>query len=552
MPLRKSLFFILGTILLSSPVPAQWTTPPVNPLLVDNVWFHFDPEIQCANGQYVITWSYSNASKRKLVAYDFQGFRQWSSGDPYVTRDAVVTNNSVGWQDLWTDNKSNSILADLVKNQMSNRTYVMVGKNSSTGLNIWSTGNLLFRSDCNAENFWLAVGEKDNIFLAIKWIEKPSNKTDLSLYEIREDGTLAWEYRQFLYADSTVYIDPDISLLPDPKGGCFILYETTNQIPYGGGSTFIDSDFRMNKVDASGLKLWEADKVILHQTGKFFFPAAILGEDGYLYCLWGVGNLIKLHPDGSVVWETEVINLNFNFWVKNLQKLEFSQEGNIRVFYHIRNWNRLGIIGQEITPDGVLNWGEDGTHLVDIPSSPFGGRFHMASYRDTSLISYDDADPADTTIYKTNLVLIDHFGRNIWNEPKVLFRQKDHTCALAGIASGFNRQFVIAWNQWSGGSDKLYAQNIFTDGTMGVKTSFSEVLEAPTGYFRGLDPSAQTILFEPNPSPASFRLVNLFGQVMVSGLAMNAVGVAHLVPGIYILTIYKESKILETRKILIQ
>lgn len=532
---------------------AQWSADLNNPLMIEGRFLQGDPEVRLASGQYLFTWNFQYPVKRVLKALDFNGNTLWSTEKPLHSSDYIDPGMDIYWPNLFVDHANNSLLVQLMQQKQTGQMYILATKHDAQGVNLWTTGSQLFRSDCNAVEFRLAIDHNDDLFMSIIWEEKITGKTDVSICKILSNGNLQWEVRRFFYGDTTIYLDHEISIIPDEKGGCYVSYESTNCIRNSNNSVhFIDSDYHFNRITATGKIAWDKDMIIFHCNGKFFYPAATVGKDGFLYFLVACNTIQKVHPDGFAVWEAGGISITEDYNIRYPGKMEVGEDGDIRIFYISNDWKNLRLIGQRINPDGVLKWGKWGLRLLDLPYTDWSGSCNIASYQDTTLIMFDQADRSNEGYSQTNLILIDPNGKKIWKEAKSLYTQLEHNSAWAGITPGVNGQFVIAWTLWTEASDcNFYAQNIFTDGTFGTRSTIraDQVLEPK--IFRGYDPASNTLLFEPLMETIQYQLHNSSGQKVLEGSVNGRVQLPGLPPGLYILTLFNHQKLQESRKLML-
>ncbi len=556
---NKSLWIIL-LVLLLLPISGfpQWSSDPNNPIVIEEANAIIDPEVRVGDSMYYFTWakSSSKGSQRYLAAYDFNGHPLWEVRDPYDSADPAAPGNSISWQNMWVDNGGSVLLAQLMKMRYGTKLYVNLAKINPVGETEWSTGKNFNLAGLESQRFHLVVNQYNEVFFAIKSFNQSERKTDLSLYKFGAEGDFHWFVERLFYEDSTVGLDNNISLLPDDLGGCFILYGIVNQVARENGYSFIDSELRLEYLNASGQKRWDRPQIVYEQNGKFFYPKGIMDEDGDIYAIWKSGSYLmqKIDPDGFGLWDTAGVEVLWQSWLREPLYFDFVNREKIKLVCAIHAQEYAKVVEQNISTGGELQHQRNGKILMNSQQGDWVGAARVNTCGDTTLVIFDCLNP-DTTSekpFQTIYNLFDVFGNPHLLSSPILYEREGGGHYLVDVTKGQNGQFIMVWENRPTRKMNMYAQNIFTDGAMGIRSASDNLTKLPIN-----DPSfyyertSRSLVFDTEFLGQPYSVYNLNGQQIAKGTVKAGANRMPLQSGLFLIRLRLKTGVYLSGKIIV-
>jgi hypothetical protein len=436
---------------------------------------------------------------------------------------------------MLTGNERSFVLCDN-RVDMHDYTYQPVlSKTDSTGRKLWSTYRNLTRPGKNEMSVEICESSKSHFFILGGWAETYSAPYDYTLTRISPTGEIEWSLTEVLKSDSRHRYYAGAAF-PTQDDGCLVPYFESP-----GGFNY--RSLRLRKYAADGTLAWNRDETVFEGSGWGMFEIGMTrGPGGEIYFFIGQGYgevlILKYHPDGYALWDHEGVRVSANpvFGISPYLS-GFYPDGSIGVIYSETPGDSLIIMGQRISPDGERLWGDHGKKLR-------GELYSHTQYTragilgDTTILIDQITRRPDIHDISISISAYDGDGNEVWNQPEICHSKPLGSLALMSLSAPAGNQRIFTWLEMdsTGGTGRIRAQNVRSDGTFGTKTSRIERVNVwPAGELR-YDAISRTI-WNPKPDkPLRYFLYTSSGESVASGIIRQSEILPPVAPGIYLIS----------------
>jgi hypothetical protein len=528
---------------------AQWSNDPSSNLILCQTGSPTSAKIIYSEGHYIFTY-FKSIDKNyclHLQILDFEG-RPKFSGDGLIISDHPQKTTTLS--DLVVDKKGNILIA-FSDTRNSPYSDVAIYKLDTAGNQLWGENGISIPiPNTNDAKPRIVINPDNSITLGFdsfdKVIEEPL--MEAVIYHFSENGTMLWNGEPRIIKDQNYDVSP-FGMMSLPDGGVMIAY-TLSLLEQPG------LQILMKKIDANGLDVWSKDLIVANQC--MYFTADVstyAGPNGVFYVTWNTNGCYPtlsmvymqgITQDGSTLWPQSAVQLtedltNYHYY-PGIQGI--NSEGDVFLLWNMQA--RFSVVnhlyGQLISPEGQLKWGNKGLEIKQ-NNSVFA---YGSIVNDTAVIIY--SDPVfEIDMYKVvKAVALDKSGSFCWSQP-ILINDLKTSKALYGFTPISNSQGVVVFSEEKGilNKPRIVAQNLWTDGSIGLKTNWTDPAE--------LEPDLQ-VYFTPGVGiwidginqPGNIMVYNIVGQCLheekINTLERQLIKIDDLLckPGIYFVKVWQQ------------
>lgn len=180
-------------------------------------------------------------------------------------------------------------------------------------------------------------------------------------------------------------------------------------------------------------------------------------------------------------------------------------------------------------------------------------QYRLKMNNDTVFLFYPYPLPANPSHpYSLKAMAIDGEGRAAWPRSIEVASERPYI-SLPQVTDFVNNQAIILWAESSiTKKGILKAQNIRTDGSIGVRSAGKQDQLITSKVQYTFDPETRTIRFNGFTHPDRYAMQNSSGRSICAGQAGQEIQLPELPQGIYILTFLNGSTRIESCKIFIR
>jgi len=542
------LFVFLAPTLLF----AQWSADPAKNLTIFpgadiSVYYRSGGTIQgCKDGSVYITWFDLDAvlHVRRL---DRDGFDIWAPD--------LVTFPPTGFPNIgsFTDEQENLYIQMTGYQPDINGYEFILLKVDKNGKKIFGENGILFQNPDRSDNLFNAscsVNGQENVLFSYSRVL--GDTTFRIIHLIKKDGSMPWGENGLVLQGS---IHPYIIFNQDDS--FYIL--VYNYI----GVQHDDSSYEvyMRKYNLEGKSLWDKDVMVFKGFMRLWTVNFLRESSGDFYMGWEPSWLQHMSADGFTEWDGGGLDLisDSTAWGAAPEFVGLNSKGELMIYFcrYDNHYKNPQLYGQLIGKQGQRLWGDTGR---PIGINDFSGQYaYMNSeYRlkmnnDTVFLFYPYPLPAyPSHPYSIKAMAIDGEGRAVWPESIEVATERPYI-SLPMVTNFVNNQAILLWPESSSTKKGiLKAQNIHTDGSIGVKSGSSrnEAISRKIQYI--YNPDTRTIRFNGLTYPERYKLLNSSGQNICSGQAGQEIHLPELPQGIYVVTLLNGSTVIESCKVYIR
>lgn len=550
-------FFSIWFFPLNS-LTAQWSNDPSSNLILCQQDNPMSAKIIYSEGHYIFTY-FKSINKNyclHLQILDFDG-RPKFIGDGLIISDHPQKTTTLS--DLIVDKEGNILIA-FSDTRNSSYSDVSIYKLDTAGNQLWGENGIsLPIPNTNDAKPIIIVNPDNSITLGFDSFNKVIHEPlmEAIIYHISENGTVLWNGEPKIIKDQVFNVNP-FGMMSLPDGGLMIAY--TLAIFEEPGMQIL-----IKRIDANGLDVWTKDLIVTNQC--LYFTANVstyTGPNGVFYVSW---NTNGCYPTPSMVYMQGITQEGSTLWPQSGVQLTedatngqyspriqgINSEGDILALWYsiISPPQSYNLMGQLISHNGELKWGSNGIEI----ENKFGLNYSASLVNDTAIIVYSDR-VFDLDMYQAvKAVAIDKYGSFCWTQP-ILLNDLRTTKAIYGLTPISNSQGVVIFSEDKGILDtpRMVAQNLWTDGSIGLRTSWTDPAE--------LKPDLQ-VFFTPGVGiwidginqPGNIMVYNILGQCLhdekLNTLERRLIKIDDLLckPGIYFVKVWQKGKKVTCSKI---
>jgi hypothetical protein len=544
------------------PLRAQWSNNPSQNLILCQEGTPTSAKIVYSNERYYITYFkyVDRIISLHLQILDFNGHPLLEGNGQIISNHPQKTTTL---SELIVDLDGNIVVA-FCDTRNDGYGDISLYKMDPSGKQLWGKDGInFFIPGTNDAGPKMAVNPDNSITVCFgsfeKLIKDPLMR--ICIYRISENGEVQWNGQPRIIMDEIYNLHP-VGIMSLPDGGELLAYEML--------SDFEDVRIKVKRIDINGSDYWVRDLWISDRCLYISVNVQTYsGSNGNFYLAWkangcptepSVPYIQGVTPEGNILWPEPGVRISedstHNQYYPVIQGI--NSLGDVFVLWNSVNqqsssWRNLN--GQLVSPEGELKWGNNGIEI----KKKFNPVFAYGSLiKDTALVIYTDPIFNIDMFQVIKAVSLDIKGNFTWPGEVVLNDLKTSK-AVYGFTPIINGQGVIIYTEDDGilSGSRLAVQNIWKDGTIGLKTSSTDWNEQR---------SEIRIVYKPNEGflvkgindPFEIQLYNTLGQCLVRkagivGAGFNTVNfdTSSLKTGIYFVKILQQGDKVTCLKILI-
>jgi|GEM_PF-2008789 len=543
---------------------AQWSnSPSSNLILCQKGYPVYAQTVQSGNHYFITYFKYVD---RKLCLFmqilDFYGRPQLEEGGRLISDHPQ--NTWLATYDLIIDQEGNAIVAfsDVRNDGLAD---ISLYKMDTTGTQLWGDNGINFFS-AGTNDFGPSVAVNQDNSITVSWcrFSKPDflDRNQVILYRISDNGTILWNQEPRIVQNDEYDLLPlDIMSVSD---GSLLLAYTIQSAP--------SRQIAITKIDSNGRDAWSKDIIITKECiSEGATIGTYAGNDGVFYLTWNANGcfgsksaiyLQGITADGNLLWPEPGVSISEDRSVEHYFPLMqgVNADGDALILWYVYHqlavgWWGNSLYGQLIGQDGELKWGSNGIEILHRLSNVFA---YASLANDTALVVYTDPIFQNDIYQAIKVKAFNKEGSSCWTQ-EVIINDLMTSKSVCGLTPIFKGQGVIVFGEDDGVLDetRLEAQNIWTDGTMGLKEPNSihhqNLQSGPKVYF---NPEAGIIIGELKKR-STIVICNSLGQVVHQQLSDQGespfirIPTDNWNPGVYAVTIQQERERIIYSKIII-
>lgn len=357
--------------------------------------------------------------------------------------------------------------------------------------------------------------------------------SSIAAMKILPDGNLAWPENQIVISPgsrSFIFYSDD--------GGFLLVRTKLFDFNYHG-------ELLLMKYDRNGNPLWDKEEILFSGYIAIWTFSTYQDINGDIYIGFAPSKLIALSVEGSQLWQSGGIDVIYDttafFVAPKITGLNNS--GELLVNFTRKNSYQKDPqqYGQLISPEGERLWTdkgqaftEAGQYIEDIQWR-LGNDNIYAIYQTGLKDRVDDSSKLAVNIFHYEDI-------PDWDQSFVLTQQRRFLNSFR-VTDVNNDQIVVFWTEGDDGfPGALLAQNIHSDGSLGIKSNSNKKIPVWEAIFDGYNSEYQLLRFNVPSSKGNFALYNITGSIVTNGEIENEVALPGLPSGIYILSIQAGGK----------
>lgn len=554
--MKKLIVLFLFISILSH---AQWTdNPAVNTVINSTPGAKYVPKVVVTpEGNYFFSW-YGGVGNldMNLAYFDHSGVEIWPLGAFKVS--THPQNSWVDDYDLQCDKDGNAII--IFSDIRDGGKSVVVYKVDSLGNQLWGEDGVFFSllgSDEYQPKASVAPDNSVYVFYSTNFSNGADNV--IKIHRIEEDGTLTWGSSGKTFND-----EPGVNwTLPSGQAN------EDNSLTIGffretGNFPATIRWIKSFRCDTDGTYIWP-DTIITNAGGisawddlKMFAPG-----DGSAYFAWHddrySNNTYEVYAqgvdmDGNTLWTPSGELMGLEASGHQLYEIPagLNQSNEFIVLWNRLNSNQSAgmLVYQRISQDGNLLETNAGQTILPISEQMQNG-IDAIQMGDSTFFLYNYFLQGSSFYTSYNMLALDSQGDMLWPNPvEMVNSQLDRS--HANLSDFNSNQAVVCWSDNMLGNDRVVAQNIFVDGSLGSSpVQIEEIPINPNLYIMGYFPSTKSLKLENLEKTDEIMVYNLYGQEVQSGKAVESFSLQPFMRGTYIAVLLREGKPIEDHKFFI-
>jgi len=417
-------------------------------------------------GESFVAW-YSNVNGNydvRLQCLDENGTEQWTRNGMLISdhpSDSWVTDYG-----LAVDQDGHAILVFQDLRNGSSNVYAY--RISPDGEFLWGDNGLALSDNTEFEPS-PSVAVTDENHLVFVWSRTSGLSRAVVLQKVTPDGDVLWGNGVVLQGNENEdYLSPVVT--PADNDEVFLVWAKPSP------EFAPDHAIYAQKLDSNGSFVWNdgepislADPIPLYAT-----PRLVSDDRGGLFVAWYNTHLQSfvqhIDADGALLMSEDGVLLSTSQTTLHMQpELVFSPEWQ-ELFAFCKETNLgqgdSGVCGQKLSTIGERLWGEEGRPFVAWWSSEYAYPFAIRRADEGVLVFYK----VDITVLDAYLkaMLITATGEFAWDDESVTLSSAESGKGDFAVSAINDAQWVVVWADDRNGSREIYAQNIHSNGKLGV------------------------------------------------------------------------------------
>ncbi|MDY6949895.1 MAG: hypothetical protein SWE60_00150 [Thermodesulfobacteriota bacterium] len=417
-------------------------------------------------GESFVAW-YSNVNGNynvRLQCLDENGTELWARNGIVISdhpSDSWVTDYG-----LAVDQDGHAILVFQDLRNGSSNVYAY--RISPDGEFLWGENGLALSDNTDFEPS-PSVAVTDENHLVFVWSRTSEVSKAVVLQKVTPDGDLLWGSGVVLQGNENEdHLSPVVTAADNDE--VFLVWAKPS------AESAPDHAIYAQRLDSNGSFVWNGGEPILlaDPIPLYVAPRLVSDAQGGLLVGWYDTNLQSLvqhiDEDGTLLMSEEGALLSTSQETLHMQpELVFSSQWQ-EVFAFCKETNLgqtdSGVCGQKLSTVGERFWGEEGRPFVPWWSSEYAYPFALRG-----------TDAGVLVFYKVDMTFLDADLRAMLITATGAFAWDDESLTLSSTASGKgdfavsainDGQWVVVWADDRSGSREIYAQNIHSNGELGI------------------------------------------------------------------------------------
>ncbi len=491
---KIGLSLILCLLVLGNAL-AQWSDNPfVNTQVTTIASEQTIPKIAVGpSGDYYIGYfsSESGNYNMRLQRYDYEGNMLW-------TQNGILVSNhlQMSWLTDWdmsVDHENHAVLTwqDIRSGGNNN---VVAYRISPDGDFVWGADGIMLSNSSNFD-----VSPKVAITAANNAVFAWQSENDIIIQKLNPSGTKQWGESGITLTTSNRYSWPQLM----PVGQDDVIMKFFED---SGPVNAPTRHILAQRFNASGSPVWFGNTVISNAGGisawTQILPMVNDGNDGF-YIAWHEDRNMtnRSHPyiqyvnvNGAVQYTANGLLLatdsHMNHFYPNIAK----PDNDEHVYIY---WNKLndlqtqwGIFGQKVTANGTKLWPDVGLQIIPVSGNAVLPQFAIGLASEMVLIYEDYFDGVQTAIKAMRLK---SNGEQAWDGGSIALSSVVSSKMHLDDAALFNNQMVFAWGDNRNGNQDIYAQNLHSNGSLGLIET-NGFINGTVSFYNGTADPALTLI----------------------------------------------------------
>ena len=497
------------------------------------------------SGDVYIVWS-SRSTKVFIQLFDKNGNNIWENNIQ------IPINHRVERIYIKVDHCNNAVMAFQVREIIDGyyNYRILLRKIDTSGNILWGTEGPDFEladQYINIIPFKIWINRENSVIITYKRHFKQDGirLQETIIHRIRADGTLYNGNFGIKIGNSEGYV---FDLFPVAKDDYIVALG--NYI----GTHHDDNKYEVffRRLNRLGEKVWEEDKYVysgfVDRTASFYS-----GNNNDFYYILRSARVQRMSIKGNELWEHGGVNIIKDSTANaNYSKIAgISPTGKILLLFTRTNIGfpmLRNYYCQSISLDGDRLIGDKGS-LVFPGSAGSSVRYRIKG--DSAYLFYF---PYQNSSFNDTIraMGLNFLGEKIWGGT-VDISNSNRKKGLPSISQFINDQAVAVWGEVKGNIKGLVmAQNIFTDGTLGISTLGIKENEIKKNYISAYDPRNNSLRFNNLKGNEDLIIFNTLGQIIYNSHISGTIILPDIQQGVYIIKIIRLGKVLETKKMFLK
>ena len=551
----KKLWIVFIFIALG--LQAQWTdNPAVSTVINATPGSKYVPKIAVTpDGNYFFSWYGGSGNlDMNMAHFDHSGVAIWPMGGSIK----VSTHPQNSWVDdysMTTDMEGNAIVvfSDIRDGSKSVVAYKVDGE----GNQLWGDDGVFFSLPSSADyQPQVVVTPENDVYVFHSTGYSNGNDNKIILHKILADGSLPWgtSGKQFGGAFGVNWSFP-VGKANDDGGITIGFFKETGNFPA------LQRELATFRCDADGELLWGAtmvtdaggisawDDLMMHGngTGGAYF---LWHDDRYFNNTYEVYSQY-VDGEGTAMWYPNGLLMAVEVSGHQIYEIPagVNNSGEFVAFWNRLNSNQSAgsLVYQRVSPEGDLLETNAGKTILPISDRMQNG-LYAEQVGDSTFFLYRYFLEGSSVNTSFNMLALDATGNQLWPGPVEMVNSpidRSH----ADLSAFHTNQAVVCWSDNWLGSDRVMAQNIFVDGSLGSSpVAVEEVAIKNYQYFIGLNDRNKTLSLQNLEIGDELKIFNMQGSEVFSINAENQVVLNRYLKGMYIAVLVRDGKYLEQYK----
>ncbi|MCX6233535.1 MAG: T9SS type A sorting domain-containing protein [Bacteroidetes bacterium] len=376
--------------------------------------------------------------------------------------------------DTRIDNNGNCIT--VYSDTLNGNPDPYIYKISPDGSHMWGSDGIIVTNDPSAEySPVLCVTTENNSVVAFTRINDKSSYP-MVLVAFDENGNKLWTGSEIVFTPDDAYSYASPYIIPSTDGDFIVVFSRS-----WGSSLYPDRYMYAQRFHIDGTPAWSNEAVLSELGGVSAWGELDVEPDGNggVIAAWYDDRdndmvysafVQYISYDGNAIFEPNGVELSTKAGEHKFYPsiAGFDNSGNLCLFWKQTNYNQnyAGLYGQKLNSAGERLWTNNGKTIIPIGST-FADQIGSDIVNDTLYVIYEiyGLNTIDNRIKATSL---DKNGDFVWTGEHVMISDLQKQVLHPYMSEFYGHQWILAWRDTRSDGGDIYAQNLNTDGTIGI------------------------------------------------------------------------------------